>query len=943
MRNLHNPITKFYYFSRIILILILLFTIFPQKALAATFPYLITSGVPARPPTTVGETFFQKDIIINYTSGNIILSRNSDGSGNTWADDAINITVTRDNSSPLSFTHSYQTNCTQLDSFPPKDITHLFGVGANRVHVALYDICGFSIASDPIHLVNTNAPGPSPTPTPTPTPTSPPTPTPPQPFLDLPWDYEEKGMDFNEAAMSINTFFDHTYPLLSSGLIEPKDFLNQITTYKNEISTRLSYSRHDGYDYGNPAEVEFEDNVLAAASGIATFVNTCGACGNAIHIDHENGFQTRYYHLDHKGLITHTPNQPVSVNSGQIIGKVGFTGNVSPAGEVGAHIHFMVIEDKNKDGNFEDNIPDGLVDPFGWQSIDQDPWENYSFIYNSKQKTGNKSYYLWNKKLDALDATIPANGVIFKTGKYLVELPANTVAVGSTIEMKAAPAAKSSDNLESVGSVMDIILKDPLGSLITILTNPMLVVIDFTQADISRYKIGSLSIYSSTDRENWVKEESLINFLNNKASAQVDHLTYFALMGERLDTIAPTTSADLQGEKGQLNWFRSETQLIFNSIDNDGGLGVKYTAYKLESGDWQKYSDPLMFTTEGHHKIEYYSEDNDGNIEDINSIEFDIDKTPPALSASADRTPDTNDWYNHPVTISFTGQDYDSGIDNCTESIIYKEPDNENAIVEGYCTDKAGNIGSTSFNFKYDSKPPTLSAVAFTKGLPYASGSWTNADVQVKFNCTDNTSGVKIVSEPIIVKTEGKNQSVKSICEDNAGNKSELNFNGINIDKTSPEAQIGYDLSSFDSIVTGKDNLGSTTFTVDKTQPLRPKYTIADQAGNKLLLTIGKVKIDKQVALNVNSLQYNSNPSLSLDPNVFFTLALTDKTNKIKQLDQYYSLKDDKKIFTLYSSSSNTTKIYTKSPGTTTYTSEIKPGIILLQLFTQQGSLKYKY
>ena len=75
---------------------------------------------------------------------------------------------------------------------------------------------------------------------------------------------------------------------------------------------------------------------------------------------------------------------------------------------------------------------------------------------------------------------------------------------------------------------MDIILKDPLGSsCITILTNPMLVVIDFTQADISRYKLGSLSIYSSTDRKNWVKEESLVNFLNNKASAHVDHLTYF--------------------------------------------------------------------------------------------------------------------------------------------------------------------------------------------------------------------------------------------------------------------------------------------------------------------------------------------------------------------------------------------------------------------------------
>ena len=89
-------------------------------------------------------------------------------------------------------------------------------------------------------------------------------------------------------------------------------------------------------------------------------------------------------------------------------------------------------------------------------------------------------------------------------------------------------------------------------------------------------------------------------------------------------------------------------QVVFNALDNEGGLGVNYTAFKLESGDWQKYTDPLMFNTEGNHKIEYYSEDNDGNIEDINSIDFDIDKTPPVLSASADRTPTQTIGLNTP-------------------------------------------------------------------------------------------------------------------------------------------------------------------------------------------------------------------------------------------------------------------------------------------------------
>src|SRR5690606_28615597 len=35
-----------------------------------------------------------------------------------------------------------------------------------------------------------------------------------EPFLELPWDYESKNMSFTEAALAINAYFDHEYPLL---------------------------------------------------------------------------------------------------------------------------------------------------------------------------------------------------------------------------------------------------------------------------------------------------------------------------------------------------------------------------------------------------------------------------------------------------------------------------------------------------------------------------------------------------------------------------------------------------------------------------------------------------------------------------------------------------------------------------------------------------------
>jgi len=112
--------------------------------------------------------------------------------------------------------------------------------------------------------------------------------------------------------------------------------------------------------------------------------------------------------LDNSTIIK--DGSKVWITKGQKIGEVGATGHVIPGGEAGAHIHFMVVQDKNNDGSFDDNIPDGITDPFGWQSKEEDPWPNFSFSYLGQQRTGNKSFYLWTKKLSNLDTTLSSNG-----------------------------------------------------------------------------------------------------------------------------------------------------------------------------------------------------------------------------------------------------------------------------------------------------------------------------------------------------------------------------------------------------------------------------------------------------------------------------------------------------------------------------------------------------
>jgi hypothetical protein len=94
---------------------------------------------------------------------------------------------------------------------------------------------------------------------------------------------------------------------------------------------------------------------------------------------------------------------------------------------------------------------------------------------------------------------------------------------------------------------------------------------------------------------------------------------------------------------------------------------------------------------------------------------FKIDRSPPAISVAADRAPDANGWYNHPLTIVFSGTDAISGVASCSR-IQYAGPDTPGTNVGGRCTDRAGNTGTAGFPLRYDATPPRLVSVKVAHG-----------------------------------------------------------------------------------------------------------------------------------------------------------------------------------------------------------------------------------
>jgi hypothetical protein len=85
-----------------------------------------------------------------------------------------------------------------------------------------------------------------------------------------------------------------------------------------------------------------------------------------------------------------------------------------------------------------------------------------------------------------------------------------------------------------------------------------------------------------------------------------------------------------------------------------------------------------------------------------------IDQTPPTVTGfTADRPPDHDGWWNHPVSLQFTGTDATSGIAGC-DVVSYAGPGN-GAPATGSCRDVAGNAATGTFPIQYDATPPDLS------------------------------------------------------------------------------------------------------------------------------------------------------------------------------------------------------------------------------------------
>lgn len=451
------------------------------------------------------------------------------------------------------------------------------------------------------------------------------------PFLKLPWDNTSQGQTTVDAANFPSSYFDHEYPLLSRSFLKEPDYANgDVLRYdgkrKDDQNRNFYYTAHDGYDWASKFGVTFNAPVLAAESGVATF-KTYGSCGNMIMIDHKNNFQTRYCHLADDGLITKSKDG-VEVSKGDVIGKVGNTGKIT-----GAHIHFMVVEDKNQDGNFEDNIPDGLIDPFGWSGEGDDPWENYTFTQLGEEKTGNKSRVLFQDYIPKF------TGVVNKTGNKIIyegmeiNFPENFLKQDALVQIEKLPPVAEPTFEESVDGALSninarikITISDNFDNKFTSFLKNFKIQQIIPKSILDKYVEGSVSFYSSTDGATWQKENTTVNYETGEVVLEVNHLTEFAIFGVAKDEIAPETEINITGNNLKNDEYEGAVKIKLTATDRgkEDISGVQNTVFILNNDTANLYEREITISENGKHLISYYSLDNNFNEEDLKTKEFEI-------------------------------------------------------------------------------------------------------------------------------------------------------------------------------------------------------------------------------------------------------------------------------------------------------------------------------
>ncbi|MBP0723672.1 CehA/McbA family metallohydrolase [Bacillus sp. RG28] len=149
--------------------------------------------------------------------------------------------------------------------------------------------------------------------------------------------------------------------------------------------------------------------------------------------------------------------------------------------------------------------------------------------------------------------------------------------------------------------------------------------------DVTQYRINgekwtnyTKPFTLSNDGKYTIEYRSIDKVGNTEATKSVD---------VKLDQTAPkTTVGSLTPNKN--GWFNKEVKVTLQAKDELSG--VDGTQYRINGGEWTKYTTSFTISKDGKYNVEYRSIDKAGNTEAIKSVNVKLDKTAPIVKLLVD-------------------------------------------------------------------------------------------------------------------------------------------------------------------------------------------------------------------------------------------------------------------------------------------------------------------
>jgi O-glycosyl hydrolase len=274
------------------------------------------------------------------------------------------------------------------------------------------------------------------------------------------------------------------------------------------------------------------------------------------------------------------------------------------------------------------------------------------------------------------------------------------VGVGTaTVTVTTTDGSKTADCTVEVLPVLDQVTLSADKTAITSASTAALsvggIMSDGSQADLSQAQIvytsdneqvakvdGSGIVTAIGEGKAAVKASVSLRGVNKEGSTQII-----------VDNTAPITSTAVD-KIGNNGWYNSDVTVTLSAVDNLSG--VEKTEYRIgDSGGWITYSAPITLTVEGLNAVQYRSADKAGNVEDIQQLAVQIDKTLPSYNLTVNgNVLNEGGTFDDNLPLTFLAWDSLSGIAFAMFTIDGTDYKIDPAVQSSKVIDLAGKAGS---------------------------------------------------------------------------------------------------------------------------------------------------------------------------------------------------------------------------------------------------------